>query len=72
MSPLIEGILPLIEGIAPRQTREATSIRPVIGHAQTVSGIMVANIANSARSEKGIRNHAFIEIPTTPCASSRS
>lgn len=62
---LAHGISPFTIGMAPRHTREATSTRPVIGHAQTVPGIIVANIANNARIEKGIRSHAFIELETT-------
>ncbi len=58
-----QGIPPLPIGMA--QTRDAVSTRPVIGHAQTVPGIIVANIARSARIEKGIRSHAFIEVETT-------
>ncbi len=69
---LAHGISPLAIGMAPRHTREATSTRPVIGHAQTVPGIIVANIANNARIEKGIRSHAFIEVETTRDACSRS
>lgn len=53
-------IAPLIVG--PAHTREATSTRPVIGHAQTVPGIIVANIASNARIEKGTRNQDFIGL----------
>ena len=66
------GISPLTMGMAPRQTREAVSTRPVIGHAQSVPGIIVANIANNARIEKGSRSHAFIELKATRSALSRS
>ena len=54
------GISPLTIGMA--QTRVATSTRPVIGHAHTVPGIIVANIASNARIEKGTRNQAFIGL----------
>ena len=58
--------------MTPRHTREAPSTRPVIGHAQSVPGIIVASIARSAKIEKGIRSHAFIEVDTTqgtlPCS----
>ena len=59
---LAHGILPLTIGMAPKHTREGVSTRPVIGHAQTVPGTRVANIANNARIEKGSRSHAFIEV----------
>ncbi len=64
------GISPLMIGNA--HTREAVSTRPFIGHAQSVPGIIVANIASNARIEKGIHSHAFIERRTTQGAISRS
>lgn len=62
---LAHGISPFTIGMAPRHTREATSTCPVIWHVQSVPGTIVANIANSARSEKGSRSHAFIELEGT-------
>ena len=67
-----QGIGPISIGFVFKHTKEAAPIRPVIGHAQTVPGIIVANIANSARMEKGIRSHAFIEVGTTNGSESRS
>ena len=56
------GISPCATGIAPRQTRAALSMRPVIGHAHAVCGTRVSSMAHSANNENGRRRQKFIAL----------